>query len=300
MKAIRLQAYGHTDQFTADEVAVPSPGPGEVLVKIEASAVNHLDLFLRQGFLTQMMPLDLPAILGGEGAGTIAALGPGVQGYKVGDRVIAHFRINGRGAHAEYAVANVAGIARLPEALSFEQGAAVPFAALTGRQVVAAAGVQAGDRVLVAGALGGVGRVAVHYAKALGATPVAGVQPARIAEAKAVAGEAIDITVPASAPAFDRAVSVAAPAAGLVPAHVRDGGTIGAAVATPDEANPGGRITISTILHDQDPATLQSVVDGLARGELDLPVAQTFPLDQLGAAHAALEAGPNGKIVLRH
>lgn len=300
MKAIRLQSYGDIDQFKIEDVVVPSPGPGEVLVKIEASAVNHVDLFLRQGFLAQMIPLELPAILGGEGAGTIAALGPDVQGYSVGDRVIAHLGLSGRGSHAEYAVANVAGVARLPDNLSFEQGAAVPFAALTGRQAVEAAGVKAGDRVLIAGALGGVGRVAVHYTKELGATAVAGVLPQRIADATAIADEAIDLTIPATAPSFDRAISAAAPAAGLVPAHVRSGGAVGGAVQTPDDANPGNRVTITTVFHQQDPVVLQAVVDAVGRGELKLPIAQTFPLEQLGEAHTALQAGTHGKIVLKH
>ena len=158
MKAIVLKSYGGVDQFATVEVSTPRPAAGQVLIRIEASAVNPFDLLLRQGFMAKFIPLPLPAVLGGDAAGTVVELGAGVTGLTVGERVVADFPANGHGAHAEYGVVAADSVARLPANLSFEQGAALVKAGLTGRQTVAALGVQAGDRVLVSGGLGAVGR----------------------------------------------------------------------------------------------------------------------------------------------
>lgn len=97
MKAARLHSYGDVDQFVIDEVPIPKPGAGEVLIKIEASAVNPFDLMVRQGFMAQFIPLDLPAVLGGDAAGVVMDKGSDVSGFSVGDRVIADFATNGKG-----------------------------------------------------------------------------------------------------------------------------------------------------------------------------------------------------------
>jgi len=97
MKAALLKAYGDVDQFEVGDIPTPKPGPCEVLIKIEASAVNPFDLILRQGYMAQFIPLQLPAVLGGDAAGTIAELGEGVTGFRVGDRVVADFAANGKG-----------------------------------------------------------------------------------------------------------------------------------------------------------------------------------------------------------
>ncbi|MFW3175903.1 NADP-dependent oxidoreductase [Xanthomonas phaseoli] len=300
MKAVLLKSYGGVDQFSIADVPTPKPGPGEVLIKIAASAVNPFDLLLRQGFMAQYVPLPLPAILGGDAAGTVVALGTGVTGWAVGDRVVADFAANGKGAHAEYGVLPASSIARLPASLGFEQGAALVKAGLTGRQTVDALGVKAGQRVLVSGGLGAVGRVAIQYLRQLGAQPVAGVRPQRIAEARELAGEALDITAQVDAPAFDFGISAAAPVAGHLIAQVRDGGRVVSIVPVPEGANANDRVTIQEIYHRTDAATLDAVLDAAVRGELVVPIARTFTLEQLGDAQQAAAAGAQGKIVLTH
>ncbi|MBJ9968793.1 NADP-dependent oxidoreductase [Burkholderia seminalis] len=300
MKAVLLTSYGDVDQLVFGDATTPEPGPGEVLLRLHASAVNPFDLYLRQGYFAEMIPLPLPAILGGDAAGVIAKLGAGVSGWSVGARVVADFWPNGRGAHAEYGVVPATSMARLPDALSFEQGAALVKAGLTGRQTVAALGIQAGDRVLVSGALGSVGRAAVQYLQELGVQPVAGVRPERLEEARTLAGEAVDITVAASKPDFDFAISAAAPVAGNLISHVRDGGTIASIVPVPEGVNATGRVTIRELVHQTEAATLDAVVDAAVRGDLIIPIAQTYGLDQLGDAHAAVAAGAPGKVVLKH
>jgi NADPH:quinone reductase-like Zn-dependent oxidoreductase len=299
MKAVRLHAYGDVDQFKLDEVPAPSPGEGEVLVKIEASGLNPFDLWLRQGYAKDYYPIELPAILGRDAAGTVVAVGPGVSGFTPGDRVIASLPL-GRGAAAELAVAPVTDIAKLPADVSFAAGATLPLVGLTARHAVNALGVKSGDRVLVSGALGAVGRAAVQALKELGAVPVAGVRAERLEEGKALAGEAVDVNTTPALPTFDFAISTAPAAAGNVLAFVKDGGKVASAVQTPAEANPGNRVEIIQAMGRNDPAVLQQVADAAGRGELTVPVARTFRLAELGAAHRALAAGPRGKIVLEH
>lgn len=300
MKAALLKSYGGVDQFSIEDVPTPKPGPGEVLIRIVASAVNPFDLMLRQGFMAQYVPLPLPAILGGDAAGTVAELGAGVSGWAVGDRVVADFAANGKGAHAEYGVVPASSIARLPASLGFEQGAALVKAGLTGRQTVDALGVKAGQRVLVSGGLGAVGRAAIQYLRQLGAQPVAGVRPQRIAEARELAGEALDITAQVDAPAFDLAISTAAPVAAQLIAQVRDGGRVVSIVPVPEGANANGRVTIHEIYHRTDAATLDAVLEAAVRGDLVIPIARTFTLEQIGDAQEAAAAGAQGKIVLKH
>jgi NADPH:quinone reductase-like Zn-dependent oxidoreductase len=300
MKAARLKSYGDADQFSIDDVPTPKPQIGEVLIKIEASAVNHFDLIIRQGFMAQFIPMELPAVLGGDAAGTVVEVGAGVTGIAIGDRVIADFAPNGSGSHAEYGVVPATAVAKLPENLSFEQGAALPKAGLIGRQSVDALGVKAGDRVLISGGLGAVGRAAIQYLQEIGAKPVAGVRPERLEEARRLVDEALDITEPAGNATVDYAISAAAPVAGNLIRHVRDGGHIASIVPVPEGANTDNRVTIHELYHRTDANTLEAVADAASRGVLTIPIAKVFQLNEIGAAQSAVAAGIQGKVVLKH
>ncbi|MGR8960040.1 NADP-dependent oxidoreductase [Rhizobium leguminosarum] len=300
MKAALLKSYGDVDQFEIGDIPMPTPGPGEILIKIEASAVNPFDLILRQGFMAKFIPLPLPAVLGGDAAGTISALGDGVTGFAVGDRVVADFAANGKGAHAEYGVLPATSVAKLPAGLSFEEGASLVKTGLTGRQAVEALDVKAGDRVLVSGGLGTVGRSAIQYLKQIGATPVAGVRPERLSEGQAVAGEALDITLPVASPSFAYGISAAGPVAGNLIGHISDGGTVASIVPVPEGANAADRVTIHELFHRTDAATLDAVLDAAVRGLLVIPISHTFTLEEIGAAQNAVAAGAPGKVVLKH
>ncbi|MBB3289343.1 MULTISPECIES: NADP-dependent oxidoreductase [Rhizobium] len=300
MKAVLLKSYGDIDQFEIGDIPAPKPGAGEVLIKIEASAVNPFDLILRQGFMSQYIPLPLPAVLGGDAAGTIADIGEGVEGLAVGDRVVVDFPANGKGAHAEFGLVPATSVAKLPAALSFEQGAALVKAGLTGRQTVDALGVKTGDRVLISGALGSVGRAAIQYLKQIGAQPVAGVRPERMGEARELVGEGVDITVPAKSPSFQYAISAAAPVAKNLIENVVDGGQVASIVPVPEDANQGNRVAIRELYHRTDAATLDAVLDAAARGLLLIPISQVFALEELGLAQDAVARGAQGKVVLKH
>ncbi|MBT2118918.1 NADP-dependent oxidoreductase [Dyella sp. LX-66] len=300
MKAVLLKSYGDIDQLAFDEVPVPQPGAGEVLIKIEASAINPFDLILRQGYVARIIPLPLPAILGGDAAGTIAALGAGVTGLAVGDRVVGDFPPNGKGAYAEFGVLAASSVAKLPSNLSYEQGASLVKVGITGRQTVDALGVKPGDRVLISGALGMVGRAAIQYLQEIGAKAVAGVRPERLEEACSLAGEAIDITKPPVEAAFDFAISTAPAVAENLVAHVRDGGQIASIVPVPMQVNADRRVTIRELIHRTDVTTLDAVLKAASEGVLVIPIAKTLPLGEAAGAHSVVAGGVQGKVVLKH
>jgi D-arabinose 1-dehydrogenase-like Zn-dependent alcohol dehydrogenase len=170
-------------------------------------------------------------------------------------------------------------VAKLPAGLSFEQGASLVKAGLTGRQAVEALGVTAGDRVLVSGGLGTVGRSAIQYLKQIGAQPVAGVRPERLSEGRELAGEALDITLPTASPGFAYAISTAGPVAANLIGHISDGGTVASIVPVPEGANAGDRLTIHELFHRTDAATLDAVLDAAVRGLLVIPISHSFTLE---------------------
>lgn len=299
MKATRLHAYGDVDQFKYEDAPDPVAGAGEVLVKLEASGINPVDLYVRMGYLAQRVPLELPAILGLDGAGTIAAVGADASGYKVGDRVMVKRPIGSKGTHAEFVAVPVGGVAKLQDNVSFVAAATLPLVGLTGRQGIDVLGVKPGERVLVTGALGAVGRAAVQYLKELGAVPVAGVPAERLAEGKALTGEAIAIGE-GPAKSFAKALDTAGGAvAAAAAAMVRDGGTLSTVASVPEGTNADKRITITPVLAVDRAAMLQQVADAAGRGELSIPVAHTLKLSQLGEGHKLQAAGrTGGKIIL--
>ncbi len=298
MKASRLVAYGDSSQIRIEDIAQPVPGVGEVLVKIACSGLNHVETYLRQGYLAQMMPLELPATLGIDLAGEVAAVGPLVTQFAKGDRVIGRLQINGKGSHADYAVAAVTQLARLPASVSFEAGATLGLVGLTGRQAVDAVGASKGDRVLVTGALGNVGRTAIQYLKELGITAVAGVQASQLDQAGSLGVDAI-VAADAAPGSFDAAVdTVGGAVAAAATRAVKDGGTITGVAGFPEGAGTDGRVNVQNVMSGDNADMLQKIADAAGRGELVLAVAKTFPLDQLGAAYDFLATRPEGKVII--
>ncbi|MGL4619348.1 MAG: NADP-dependent oxidoreductase [Chroococcidiopsis sp.] len=169
MKAIVINEYGNKDVLNYTDVERPEPQADEVLVKVHAAAVNPADWKIREGMGGQF-GFKLPLILGGDIAGTVEAVGDGVEGFKQGDAVYGITVAHLAGAYAEYAVTKADAIAPKPESLNFEAAAAIPIAALTAWQAMFdVANLSNGQRILITGASGGVGSMAVQLAKAKGA-----------------------------------------------------------------------------------------------------------------------------------
>src|SRR3954452_17737589 len=178
MKAIVIDGYGASDRLQLREVERPEPSAGEVLIRVRAAGVNPIDWKVRRGLLRPVLWLRFPVILGSDVAGVVEAVGPGVTRFRPGDPVFAllYPRRHGPGGYAEYAVARESAVARKPEALSFEEAASLPVAALTALQSLRDLGrLPAGGSALINGASGGVGTFAVQLARALGAARVVGV-----------------------------------------------------------------------------------------------------------------------------
>jgi NADPH:quinone reductase-like Zn-dependent oxidoreductase len=196
MRAVRFHEYGSVDVLREDDVPTPEPGSGEALVRVRAAAVNHVDIDMRNG--TSRLPLTLPHTLGFEIAGEVAALGPGADGVAVGDRVAPLYQIHCRecewclagrhmhceriamlgvqspGGYAEYVVVPAWALIPLPDALSFEQAAAIQTTFATAwHALVERAPVQEGQWVLVNAAGSGVGTAGIQVARLLGAHVIA-------------------------------------------------------------------------------------------------------------------------------
>jgi NADPH:quinone reductase-like Zn-dependent oxidoreductase len=170
MKAIRIHEFGGPDVLRVEDLPMPEPGPGEVLIRVRASSVNPVDYKIRNG--GYLPPDQLPLTLGRDVAGVVDRAGPGVEGVSAGSAVYAMLGRD-KGGYAEFVAARAQDCAPMPARLDFVQAAAVPLAALTAWQGLFDHGrLQGGQRVLIHGAAGGVGHFAVQFCRARGC-PVA-------------------------------------------------------------------------------------------------------------------------------
>lgn len=164
-RAIRIERNGGPEELQLVDVTVGNPGPGEIRIRHHAVGLNFIDVYQRTG----LYPLPMPLILGGEGAGVVEAVGEGVTHLKVGDRAA---YAGGPGSYCEARVLPAKTVCKLPDAISFETGAAMMLKGLTAqyllKKTLPQGGLQAGDFVLFHAAAGGVGLIATQWAKALG------------------------------------------------------------------------------------------------------------------------------------
>jgi NADPH2:quinone reductase len=189
MKAIRMHAFGGPDVLRLDEVDVPEPGAGQVLIKVVAAGVTFGDVMKRRGAFGQDVPL--PSGLGIEVSGTVAGAGRGGNGLATGAPVMAWVEHG----YAEYAVAPAAAVVPLPDGVDLRTAAALPVKGLTAYQTLRdAGGLGKGESVLVHAAAGGVGTLAVQLASSLGARTVVGTtsQPRKLDHVHALGAVAVD------------------------------------------------------------------------------------------------------------
>lgn len=167
MKAVFVEQFGGVDNLKYADLAKPSPGPGQALVKIAASGVNFIDIYFRMGLYNA----PLPVVLGSEGAGTVEAVGPDVSGISVGDRVAYAMA---RGSHAEYAVVPAWQLIKIPDSLDFQTAAAAMLQGMTAHYLTHSTyPLKSGDSCLIHAAAGGTGLLLVQMAKMRGARVVA-------------------------------------------------------------------------------------------------------------------------------
>jgi NADPH:quinone reductase-like Zn-dependent oxidoreductase len=299
MKAMVLKGYGGVEQLELREISEPKPGPGEVRVKVAAASVNPIDWKLRSGALRAMMPLDFPAVLGRDVAGEVVEVGPGVRALSRGDQVLGLVQ---RG-YAEQVVASADAFAGVPPGLDLHDAAALPLVVLTGAQLIEeAVQPRRGDTVLVTGALGGVGRVAVHVAKLRGASVIAGVRASQKAEAAGLGADQVvgidDGAELAGLPPLDAiADTVGHETISKLLEHLKPGGTLGSVLGEPPGAR-GRAMVVRAILAHPDAKRLRELAEAVARGDLKIPIAMRLPLAQAAEAQRLAERGGLGGKVL--
>jgi len=299
MKAVVLHAYGGVENLSYEDVPVPAPGPGQVLVKTIAVSVNPIDLKLRSGAAKDRMPLDLPAILGRDLSGEVAALGGGATDFTVGQRVMGLVNRS----YAEYVVCNPAELAPIPEGLDSVEAAALPLVLSTGSQIIElAVQPKQGETILVTGAAGSVGRVAVFVARQHGAKAIAGVRAKQRVEAASLGADSIvaidDETEIAHLPELDGVADmVDHDVIGRIIPHIRKGGVLGSVLGAP-EAAKGRDLRVHAIMAKPDSARLAQLAGEVAAGKLKIPIAKRFKLSEIREAHQLAEKGVNGKILL--
>ncbi|HET8723089.1 MAG TPA: NADP-dependent oxidoreductase [Anaeromyxobacteraceae bacterium] len=313
MKAFVARGYGGPEVMGLAALPEPEPRTGEVVVDVHAASVNPLDWMLRNGYLRPRTPPDFPRALGADFAGTIRSIGEGVGSLAPGMPVYGATEPlqGGNGAHAERVVVPAARVHRIPMGLSYEQAAALPIAALTVLDGFWRCGPVGGKRVLVNGATGGVGHVAVQVAAARGAV-VTAVCPAahreaalRLGAAEVVDQEAEDFTLGPRRydVVFDAEGGVDAESAARVIARG------GAFVTTLPVERLGLLAPLRRLLggprvvvavprgRDDDYAVLARLV---AAGRLKPVVAGVYPLERAAEAFAAQEFGRAvGKVVIQ-
>jgi NADPH:quinone reductase-like Zn-dependent oxidoreductase len=300
MKAMVLLGYGGVEQFELREIAEPEPGPGEVKVRVVATSVNPIDWKLRSGAAKAMMPLEFPAVLGRDVSGEVVEVGPGVTALVPGDRVLGLVQRS----YAEKLVARADAFARLPPGLDLCDAAALPLVVLTGAQLVEeAVRPRRGDTLLVAGAVGGVGRTAVYAAKRLGARVIAGVRASQRADAASLGADEVvaidDDAEIARLPQLDAiADTVGHETIAKLLAHLKPGGTLGSVLGEPPAAK-GKSFLVRALLAHPDAKRLGELAAAVARRDLTIPIAARLPLAQAAEAQSLAErGGAGGKVLL--
>jgi NADPH:quinone reductase-like Zn-dependent oxidoreductase len=301
MKAVVLYEYGDVDklQFKSDQPEPPF-GPDEVRVRVRATSINPIDWKLRSGAAKARFPLQLPAILGRDLAGEIVDFGSEVAGVKKGQRVMAL----AFGTYAEFTTVKANILAPIPDPLSFEQAAALPLVLTTGSQLIER-GVQPqpGWTLLVTGALGGVGRTAVHVARKHGGHVIAGVRSSqRNDAAKLGAARIVALDDDRDIASLHDLDAIADTVNGetivkLLPA-IKPGGVLGSVLGEPKDA-AGKNLQVRAIQAAPDASRLYRLAEDVAHGEFTIPIAKVFPLEEARQAQDFAEnQHPNGKVLL--
>jgi NADPH:quinone reductase-like Zn-dependent oxidoreductase len=267
MKAIVVHEYGGPEVLKYEEYPDPVPGTGEVLVRVAASSVNPIDYKRRAGLTKEFYPLKFPGLIGVDIAGTVAKIGPGAEGFSVGDQVFAM----ADNTYAELCVVKAAVLAKVPKGLDLIQAAALPLVTTTGNQLLLATEIKAGQTVLVLGAVGNVGRSAVFTAKARGATVIAGVLKRQIDEAKTVGANQVIATDDDTAIADIPPVEAVADAVGgrtaeKMIARVKPGGVYASVVEAPQNAAEYPSVKVVKVFSKFDRKTLEFMAEAVRDG----------------------------------
>jgi NADPH:quinone reductase-like Zn-dependent oxidoreductase len=302
MQAVRFDEYGGIDVLKVVDVPTPEPGPGQVLVQVKAAGINPGEGKIRDGLLDAMFPATFPSGEGSDLAGVVAKTGPGVTGWSAGDEVIGY--TDNRASHAEYVVVEARNLTARPAGLPWEVAGALFVAGATAYAAVRAVTLTEGDTVVVSGAAGGVGSIAVQLARLAGATVIGlasevqhewltghGVIPVTYGDGVAdrirqVTGKVDAFIDTVGGDYVELALSL-----GVVPARIDTIARFDAVqkYGVKGDGNAAGASA----------SVLAELAGLIVAGKLEVPIAWTFPLSQVQDAYRALAKGHiRGKVVL--
>jgi NADPH:quinone reductase-like Zn-dependent oxidoreductase len=302
MKAVRIHEYGDANVLKYEDAPVPDIGPDGVLIRVRAAGVNPVDWKIRKGLMKAVRPLQFPAIVGADVAGTVERVGVLVTRFKPGDAVVARVE----GAYAEFAAAKTDAVGPAPKGLSLAHAAGLPIAAGTAWTLLfEAARVAPGQKVLIHGGSGGVGTFAVQFAKLAGLYVIATTSAVNIALVRSLgADEVIDYRSDNFATKIKDVDLVLDNVGGETLknsyAVVRKGGLLLSIAAPPDDelAKQHG-ITSRFERGNINGIRLQEIAGLIDVGKLRVIVEKEFPLSEASFAHELSETGHvRGKIIL--
>ena len=302
MKAVVLHEYGGPEKLKLeDDVPDPQMNGSTVLIAAAAASVNPIDWKMRSGVRQRDFPLSFPAILGRDVSGIVRAVGANVKHFKAGDRVLAL----SNATYSELVAVNDSDVTHLPDGVDLANAAAIPLIALTGDQLVRlATNLQKGQVVLITGALGSVGRAAVHTAKKIGAQVIAGVRGKEVDDARSLGvSDVLAIDDDESIEKFRLVDAIADTVGGDVATKligkIKQGGSFGYTAVLPQSAaalNPS--VKIKRVLAQPDPSKVREFADDVRDGKFVLPIGRRMPLRDAAEAHVQGEKGGIGKILL--
>ncbi|MEH0109971.1 NADP-dependent oxidoreductase [Tersicoccus sp. MR15.9] len=309
MKAVRFHTYGDADVLRYEDVSIPEPGAGQVRLRVAATTFNPVDAGIRAGGLQEPFPVQLPHTPGIDVAGTVDALGDGVDTVAVGDRVIGFLPMAATGASAEYVLAPADVLTAAPTGVELADAAALPSVGLTARQALFELGeLTAGQRVLITGAGGAVGAYAVQLAHRAGAYVIATASPRSADRVRAAgADEVVDHTAGDVAAAVTEPVDLLLNLAPIDPDElarqaglVRDGGAVvNTTVWMQAPSDQARGVRGLNVFVRSDATQLAELVTAVDRGELHIDVSRRISLEELPALHAEASTTPiSGKVVV--
>lgn len=306
MMAVRIHSYGGVEVLQYENAPRPTPGEGDVLIRVAATSINPFDCAVRAGYMAGYFQYVLPLILGSDVSGVVEEVGRDVTAFKPGDVVYARAGVTRDGSYAEYVVAAESDVAAKPQSLDHIQAAALPHVTLTAWQALFELGhLEAGQTVLVHGAGGGVGHVAVQLAKGRGARVIGTASRNADFVRQLGADEVIDY----SAVPFEQVVHDVDVVVDTIGGEVqqrscmvlRPNGLLVSVIQEPSAELVAGYGVRSAMVYTTPPIgeTLAKVAEMVDAGQLTPTISAVLPLAEVRRAHEMVEGRhTRGKVVL--
>ncbi|TYK66617.1 NADP-dependent oxidoreductase [Colwellia echini] len=306
MRAVRIHQYGGTETLQLDQIVTPEINADDVLIAVKASSINPVDWKIRQGYLKDFIPYELPLTLGWDVAGVVTAVGTEVTDFKVGDEVFSRPDITRSGTFADYVAVKADEVAFKSSKLDFAQAAALPLAGITAWECLVDVGnVQAGQRVLIHAGAGGVGHLAIQIAKAKGAIVIATASTKnQTLLVELGADQAVDYSQAALLEQIAPVDLVVDTMGGEVQAQswalLKKGGMLVSVVDQPNEETAKAHDAKCAFVFIQPSRRILNELNTLVdNGQLTPFIENRFPLEQLADAHLQSQSGrTRGKIVI--